>query len=304
MKWAALYHQPTNSSGQWSTPLGLLVALEAEGIKVWHCPFAEPDRVVLPSLREFEEHSIEALLVLYAGPGVELDRQLLLLRLQINRAHLDLKIICELGDEPQTRCHNARRVQVADLSLSPDQPSVEHWRSLGAHCVWFTHWADTALFHSDPAVVRSRRIVTTVGRRRYTGLLHAVFGPLFVNRRCEGQQNTHLYNSGLIAFQYARWRELTRRVFEAAACGCCVVANRLDPGAGLEQLFVDGESIVLYSNCWELILRLARLLIHPERAARIGANGQSIVLRSHTQNSRARQLINLFDQLACNQGAP
>ena len=303
MKWAALYHQPVNSSGQWSTPLGLLSALEAQGVKVWHCPFAEPSRVVLPSLRELEAQSIEALLVLYAGPGVELDRQLQLLRLDIDRARLDLKIICELGDEPQTRCHNAKRVQVADLSLSPDVPSVEHWRNLGAHCVWFTHWADMAFFHADPAVVRSRRIVTTVGRRRYTGLLQAVFGPLFINRRCEGRQNTQLYNSGLIAFQYARWRELTRRVFEAAACGCCVVANRLDPSVGLEQLFVDGDSIVLYSNGWELIVRLAQLLLHPERAARIGANGQSIVLSSHTQITRAQQLITLVDQLAPSQGA-
>jgi hypothetical protein len=303
MKWAALYHQPANSSGQWSTPLGLLSALEAQGVKVWHCPFAEPARVVLPSLSELEEQSIEALLVLYAGPGVELDRQLLLLRLQIDRARLDLKIICELGDEPQTRCHNAKRVQVADLSLSPDVPSVEHWCNLGARCVWFTHWADSALFHADPAVMRSRRIVTTVGRRRYTGLLQAVFGPLFVNRRCEGQQNTQLYNSGLIAFQYARWRELTRRVFEAAACGCCVVANRLDPNVGLDQLFVDGHSIVLYSNGWELIVRIAQLLLHPERAARIGAKGQSIVLRSHTQITRAQQLITLVGQLLPSQGA-
>jgi len=303
MKWAALYHQPANSSGQWSTPLGLLSALEAQGVKVWHCPFTEPARVVLPSLRELEEQSIEALLVLYAGPGAELDRQLLLLRLQIDCARLDLKIICELGDEPQTRCHNAKRVQVADLSLSPDVPSVEHWRNLGARCVWFTHWADMALFHADPAVIRSRRIVTTVGRRRYTGLLQAVFGPLFVNRRCEGQQNTHLYNSGLIAFQYARWRELTRRVFEAAACGCCVVANRLDPNVGLELLFVDGDSIVLYSNGWELIVRVAQLLLHPERAARIGAKGQSIVLSSHTQITRAQQLITLVDQLVPSHGA-
>jgi spore maturation protein CgeB len=124
-----------------------------------------------------------------------------------------------------------------------------------------------------------------------------------VNRRCEGEQNTELYNSGLIAFQYARWRELTRRVFEAAACGCCVVTNRLPPQLGLEQLFVDGESIVLYANGWQLMLRLVGLLRDPQRAARIGANGQAAVLQAHTHQARVHQLIALVADLAPRQGA-
>jgi len=76
-----------------------------------------------------------------------------------------------------------------------------------------------------------------------------------------------------------------------------VVTNRLPAVAGLEQLFVDGESVVLYSNGWQLLSRLVQLLRQPQRAARIGARGQELVLQSHTQHSRAKQLISWVQNL-------
>jgi hypothetical protein len=254
--------------------------------------------VVLPSCDELNRRQISVLLVFYAGRSEALERELLRIR-----QGTDLLLVNELGDEPQTRHLNAVRVQLSDLSLSPDAASVAHWQALGAHCVWFTHWADTALFHPDASVPRQRRIVTTAGRRRYTRRLQALLGPWFVNRRCTGAQNTQLYNSGLITFQYARWQEVTRRVFEAAACGSCVVTNRLPAAAGLEQLFVDGESVVLYANGWELFGRLLQLLRHPVQAARIAACGQALVLQAHTQCSRAQQLMALVQHLPIRKGA-
>jgi hypothetical protein len=297
MQWCFVYHDPTPESGGWTLPRGFAQALRQAGVQVWSCSFRDPSQVVLPSCEELQRRRISVMLVFYAGRSVSLEQELLRVR-----QGTELLIVNELGDEPQTRQLNAVRVQLSDLCLSPDAPSVEHWRALGGRCAWFTHWADTAVFHTDASVQRQRRIVTTAGRRRYTGLLRAVFGPWFVNRRCEGEQNTELYNSGLIAFQYARWRELTRRVFEAAACGCCVVTNRLPPQLGLEQLFVDGESIVLYANGWELLWRLVGLLRDPQRAARIGANGQAAVLQAHTHQARVHQLIALVADLAPRKG--
>ena len=298
MEWCFVYHDPGPESGAWTLPRGFAQALRQAGVLVWSYSFRDPAQVVLPSCDELMRRRTTVMLVFYAGRSASLERELLRVR-----QGTELLIVNELGDEPQTRHLNAVRVQVSDLCLSPDAPSVEHWRALGGHCVWFTHWADTALFHPDQSVQRRRTIVTTAGRRRYSGLLRAVFGPWFVNRRCEGIQNTELYSSGLIAFQYARWGELTRRVFEAAACGCCVVTNRLPPQIGQEPLFVDGESIVLYSNGRELLRRLVGLLRDPQRAACIGARGQAVVLREHTQLARAQQLVALVADLLPPQGA-
>ena len=298
MRWCFVYHDPEPASEAWTLPRGFAAALQAEGGELWSVPFIDPSQVALPSCDELNRRQISVLLVFYAGRSEALEREL-----QRIRQGTDLLLVNELGDEPQTRHLNAVRVQLSDLSLSPDAASVDHWQALGAHCAWITHWADTAVFHPDASVPRQRRIVTTAGRRRYTRRLQVLLGPWFVNRRCAGMQNTQLYNSGLIAFQYARWQEVTRRVFEAAACGSCVVTNRLPAAAGLEQLFVDGESVVLYANGWELIGRLLQLLRHPDQAARIAACGQALVLQAHTQSSRAKHLIAMVQALPIRQGA-
>ena len=298
MRWCFVYHDPEPSSAAWTLPRGFAAALQAEGVELWSVPFIDPSQVVLPSCDALNRRQISVLLVFYAGRSEALEHELLRIR-----QGTDLLLVNELGDEPQTRHLNAVRVQLSDLSLSPDAASVAHWQALGAHCVWFTHWADTALFHPDASVPRQRRIVTTAGRRRYAWRLQLLLGPWFVNRRCTGAQNTQLYNSGLITFQYARWQEVTRRVFEAAACGSCVVTNRLPAAAGLEQLFVDGESVVLYANGWELFGRLLHLVRHPVQAARIAACGQALVLQAHTQCSRAQQLMALVQALPIRKGA-
>ena len=298
MRWCFVYHDPEPSSAAWTLPRGFAAALQAEGVELWSVPFIDPSQVVLPSCDALNRRQISVLLVFYAGRSEALERELLRIR-----QGTDLLLVNELGDEPQTRHFNAVRVQLSDLSLSPDAASVAHWQALGAHCVWFTHWADTALFHPDASVPRQRRIVTTAGRRRYAWRLQVLLGPWFVNRHCTGEQNTQLYNSGLITFQYARWQEVTRRVFEAAACGSCVVTNRLPAAAGLEQLFVDGESVVLYANGWQLIGRLLQLLRHPDLAAHIATCGQALVLQAHTQSSRAQQLMALVQALPIRKGA-
>jgi hypothetical protein len=291
-RWCFVHHDPGPESGAWTLPRGFAAALHQQGVHLWRVTFPDPARVVLPSCEEIRQRGVEVLLVFYAGRSASLEQELLRLRLGT-----DVLIVNELGDEPQTRALNAVRVQLSHLCLTPDAGSAAHWQALGARCAWFTHWADTALFHRQPGVQRQRRIVTTVGRRRYARLLRLVFGPAFVNRRCSGAENTELYNTGLIAFQYARWGELTRRVFEAAACGCCVVTNRLPADARLDQLFPEGQAIVVYNHAWDLLGQLWALLRHPDQAKAIGARGQAIVEQGHTQHVRAQQLLALVAEL-------
>ena len=167
MNIAVVYHQPSDCSDAWSTPLGLATALASEGAHVVFYPFANPVAVTLPPLSKLLADQIDVVLIFYAGASASLDSELIKLRLLIDDQLSALKIICELGDEPQTRCHNAVRAQVSDLCLSPDDPSALKWRSLGAPCVWYTHWADTSIFHESQERPREQLVVTTMGRRRY-----------------------------------------------------------------------------------------------------------------------------------------
>lgn len=302
MRLALVFHQPDFNADQWSTPLGLAHALEQQGVGVVCFPFTAPDQIKLPSISQLYQQSISSVLVCYAGPAPELDRQLLALRLQIEQQQSDLKLICELGDEPQTRWCNTARVQASHLSLSPDAGSVQHWNSLGANCLWFTHWADTTIFREDEQIHRTHFLVTTMGRRRYANRLRMILGRRFLNRFCVGDANRTLYSSGQVAFQYARWKEITRRVFEAAACGCCVLTNRLPSETRMEELLPHDRAVVYYDGFLSLCLALWRLHFDPERRRSIAREGQRMVLQFHSQYARASELMTALQLLPCRSG--
>ena len=291
MNIAVVYHQPSDCSDAWSTPLGLATALASEGAHVVFYPFANPVAVTLPPLSKLLADQIDVVLIFYAGASASLDSELIKLRLLIDDQLSALKIICELGDEPQTRCHNAVRAQVSDLCLSPDDPSALKWRSLGAPCVWYTHWADTSIFHESQERPREQLVVTTMGRRRYAKRLRLLLGGRFANRHCHGLENGRFYSQGQIAFQYARWNEVTRRVFEAAACGCCVLTNRLPAATRMEELFPADVAAVYYDGFVSLMLALWKLTTRPALRQAIATEGQRRVLSAHTQSVRAQQLL-------------
>ena len=278
--------------------MGLAAALTSQGARVVSYPFVNPAAVTLPSLSQLLADQIDAVLIFYAGSSPSLDAELIRLRMMIDVQHCGLKIICELGDEPQTRLHNVVRVQVADLCLSPDYPSVLKWRSLGAPCVWYPHWADTSIFSESQVVLRDQFLVTTMGKRRYATRLRLLLGRHFENRQCSGTENGVFYSRGLIAFQYARWNEITRRVFEASACGCCVLTNRLPAATRMEEIFPADVAVVYYDGFFSLLFALCKLITRPVLRETIAREGQHRVLSAHTQAMRAQQLLSYLYGLA------
>jgi hypothetical protein len=297
MNIALVSHRPPGAEEAWSTPMGLSAALSSEGARVVSYPFTNPAAVTFPSLSQLLADQIDAVLIFYAGPSPSLDAELIKLRLMIDAQQSGLKIICELGDEPQTRRHNATRVQISDLCLSPDHPSVLQWRSLGAPCVWYTHWADTSVFSESQDVLRDQFVVTTMGRRRYATRLSLLLGRHFENRHCRGTENGVFYSKGLIAFQYARWNEITRRVFEAAACGCCILTNRLPAATCMEEIFPADVAIVYYEGFFSLLIALWKLMMKPALRQAIASEGQRRVLLGHTQLIRAQQLLSYLNTM-------
>jgi len=294
LRWCFAYHYPDPSSEAWTLSRGFAAALRAEGVELWCHTFSDPGKVVLPSCEELNHRQVSVLLVFYAGRSESLERELLRIRLGTK-----LLIVNELGDEPQTRHLNLLRVQLSNLSLSPDATSATYWQSLGAQCEWFTHWADTTVFRPPDRSDAERPlfVVTTMGNRRYHNILRLLLGHRYQNRRCVGEENTPLFGSGKVAFQYARWGEVTRRVFEAAACGCCVMTNALPVHTRMQELFPSNHAMVYYHDIYSLLRCLWRLWTLPGWREQIAAEGQRLVLLNHTQRVRARQLICLVKGL-------
>ena len=206
-------------------------------------------------------------------------------------------MISELGDEPQTLIHNKIRARISDISLTPDKRSSIYWNNQGCYCLWFNHWADTNIFKFMPEKKRTNFIVTTMGKRKYSLLLKLLLGRNFLNVRCKAEKNSDLFNSGKIVFQYARWDEITRRIFEAGACKCCILTNKLPSHTGVETIFAHNVSAIYYKGFFDLIYQVFRLWFKPELIKEIANNSYEIVMSNHTQLERAKFLVKKVNEL-------
>jgi spore maturation protein CgeB len=80
------------------------------------------------------------------------------------------------------------------------------------------------------------------------------------------------------------------RLFEAAACGACLVS---DSWPGLERLFVPGEEVLVAESTEEVLTYLST--IGREQAQAIGINARKRVERDHTVDIRVGQFLGLTD---------
>ena len=282
--WFFIYHDISDEG--WSTPKGFALALENEGINLFKFRFSNPKNFSLPENEFFIENNIKIVVSFYAGECLTLERELIRLK-----NDLGVFIICELGDEPQTLINNSTRASISDISLSPDHRSSLYWKNQNYNCIWFTHWADTIIYKHDSNCKKNIFIGTSMGWRKYNLLLKILFGKSYINKKCNPSENSQLYQKSKIVFQYARWNEITRRLFEAAACKCCILTNRLPEHTHLETIFAHNVSAIYYDNLFSLIYQLIRLILKPNLHKTIAKNAYEIVNNHHTQISRAKELI-------------
>lgn len=84
-----------------------------------------------------------------------------------------------------------------------------------------------------------------------------------------------------------RWGLVSNRVFDALACGACLVS---DDVPGLDELFGDAVATADPSSVGGT---LRELLADPERRARMGRRGSALVLDSHTFQHRIDTLLDV-----------
>ncbi|SMP80812.1 Glycosyl transferases group 1 [Desulfonatronum zhilinae] len=91
--------------------------------------------------------------------------------------------------------------------------------------------------------------------------------------------------------------ELNFRLFQAAACGAAVLTE--DVENGLRDAFVPGEEILIYpSNDASAAACIAHeALADPERLGEIARRGKRRVQRDHSATIRAREIIQLVEEL-------
>lgn len=287
--WYFIYHHKPNEL--WSLPRGFADELENQNIRVLRKEVSNPFLMRLPTEKEIISNNITVLLIFYAGYNYGLNKDLI----SFKRKHPKIIIINELGDEPQTRILNYIRAAISDISLTPDYECHKYWKEKNFNCYWFTHWADSKIFYLQNRKKRPIFIGTSIGKRKYALILKLILGKFFINKKLKDNENTEFYNNTKIAFQYSRWSEITRRIFETGACGCCILTNKLPKEKMLDKIFTHNESIIYYSNFFSLIKQLFLIFFDRNKIDRISQNSYYIIQNFHTVEKRVEKLIEIVE---------
>ncbi len=289
LNWCILYKKDPKE--KWNLPFGFANEMEKQELRLKRIEIKKSQDLKLPNKDFIIKNKINIILIFYSGFNIVLNESLK----KFKREFPEVMIINELGDEPQTEKCNYVRAALSDISLTPDFESYQYWKNKGFNCYWFTHWADESIFLNKNYSKRNILIGSTMGLRKYALMLKILFLNNFKNQQKSGKENTSFYNSTLIAFQYARWGEITRRIFEASSCGCCVITNKLEKSKNIEKIFKHNESIIFYKNRFDLILEIFKLIFNKNKRKRIAYNAEFIVRNFHTAKVRVQELIKIVE---------
>ena len=206
--------------------------------------------------------------------------------------------IQESGDDPQNFERNFPKSNKFHLTITPAANSCEEYKKRGINAIWVPHWADATTqfpLNIEPEFVA----VTTrgVGNSQFLDYLTSWSEGAIGNKNGMGvQEHTEFLNKGLMVIQNSRWKEVTRRIFEGMACGKMVITDRLPEEAKLDELFIDGEEIILYDDIVDCIEKINYYNEHEDERERIASNGMKKVKDKYTQKQVVDKLINCYEQ--------
>lgn len=285
MLWHADESKPED---YWNCPLGLSFAFKKLGhaIDIYKFDAANCNlEKVFPTA-----DSYDFILISWPWISSSLDSQVKKLR-EVTKT----KLILELGDEPQTFGQAFERIKYVDAAYTQDLRCQKKYIEMGYNVHWLNHWGDEFLFKYDATVQRKNICITTCGERPGVDYIQSMLGDKFVNKKILPQENTLFYNSGTVAFQYARWGEITRRLFEAGGCKLAVVTNRIPAGTGIYDLFIDGKDIMYYSNPKEAVEKIQYLLNNEYVRETMSENIYKKVNQYHRAETRVLQIIDIIN---------
>lgn len=201
--------------------------------------------------------------------------------------------IQESGDDPQNFDRNFPKSNRFHLTITPAANACEEYKTRGINALWIPHWADTAV--QFPMNIEPKYVAVTsrgIGGSQFLDYLTNWAEGVIANKNgMDVEQHTEFLNSGLMVIQNSRWKEVTRRLFEAMACGKLVITDRLPEDSKLHELFIEGEEIVLYNDMFDCIEKINYYNENEQERERIAFNGMQKVLNNYTQIQVVDKLI-------------
>lgn len=291
MNIALVYDFNPHKPDKWNTPIGIGKSFEKKGHDVTHyalnpkaCDFSELHA-------NADKHDL--IFFCWCGPSLSFDVGLKLLREKTKT-----KLFLELGDEPQTYQDNQERILHVDAFFTPDLRCHTDYVSRGLPSHWMTHWCDDMIFYKKENPNRKNICTTScIGYRPLIEEFSNIFKDKFVNKQVWNFDNTDHFNSGTFTYQFARFDEITRRIFEAGGCGNAIITNRISTETGIYELFVEDEDICYFSTPHEAYEKMIRLYEDHDYRNKLANNIYKKITEHHLVGHRVDQIINVLEIL-------
>lgn len=213
----------------------------------------------------------------------------------------DCLLVLEAGDEPQAYQQHVELSNQSDLVLTTDLRCVWAYKQRGINAHWFNSWCNEQIFYpskpDDPEP--DLGVITTMyGDRKFESEISSALGDKYLKKNgLEGDENGEFFRRGKMIFQQARWGEITRRIFEGMGCRKLVFTDYLHPDTGIYGLFQQREDIIYYGDANECIQLMNYFLEHDEEREEIANNGYEKILKYHSSEKRAQELLDLIEKL-------
>jgi glycosyltransferase involved in cell wall biosynthesis len=201
--------------------------------------------------------------------------------------------IQESGDDPQNFERNYPKANRFHLTLTPDHDSYLEYKKRGINAIWWTHFADIQIHKPQEVPVKYIAVTSRgLGGSQFLDTIteHAE-GAIANQGGWQGEEHSKFLCSGLLVVQNSRWGEITRRIFEAMACGVMVLTDRLNDSKKLYELFEDKIEIVFYDDIVDCLNKINHYANNTEEREKIALAGMKKVLDYHTQIQRVDKIL-------------
>ncbi|NKI20692.1 glycosyltransferase family 1 protein [Paenibacillus dendritiformis] len=173
---------------------------------------------------------------------------------------------------------------------------------------FFPFGVDPHLFHSAIPYAKRAIDVSFVGTQGHHLYKNRNESLRFIEENLQGKAklslrknifledlSKHYGNSKIVFNQTADTiKSFNMRLFEGMGCGALILT---DDTPEQSALFENGVHYVLYDSKKDMLEKLQYYLSHPDEATKIAAEGQRHVVRNHTYEHRARQVLDLIKAL-------
>lgn len=218
-------------------------------------------------------------------------------------SYINIPSVMEAGDDPQSFQYNFPKAQYFDYILSPDKKCVEAYKAAGLKCLWWTHFADTDIYKPYYGINKDKLVVTTCEAGRKDGIIQYLRAKLFSidkniwldDRFFYGVDHGKFMCRGSVVFQASRFGEVTRRIFEAAACKRMILTDRLDWSTGIYDIFPENVAAAYYTSWSDALDKILYYRDHIEEVEKMSQNAYEIVIGGHTVQHRTEVILKLLD---------